>query len=177
MIIDDHERIGWIASNLSDFEDAGYRILLAYPQRTTPLPRSFSKQWDWDALVTDEQETTTTTTSLVYSQGRYNDEHPLACEVCFVAVKSFEDFTAHLKSVEHEYGVSISLSLCVRCCLCIMPCCSYYCICVIKQEWDRFACKNGVDRTIRENLPFGRSSEVCVIKFIQSHLKVVFFFL
>uniref|UniRef100_M4DTU8 NYN domain-containing protein n=1 Tax=Brassica campestris TaxID=3711 RepID=M4DTU8_BRACM len=130
MIIDDHERIGWIASNLSDFEDAGYRILLAYPQRTTPLPRSFSKQWDWDALVTDEQETTTTTTSLVYSQGRYNDEHPLACEVCFVAVKSFEDFTAHLKSVEHEYG-----------------------------EWDRFACKNGVDRTIRENLPFGRSSE------------------
>ncbi|XP_009148362.1 uncharacterized protein LOC103871806 [Brassica rapa] len=131
MIIDDHERIGWIASNLSDFEDAGYRILLAYPQRTTPLPRSFSKQWDWDALVTDEQETTTTTTSLVYSQGRYNDEHPLACEVCFVAVKSFEDFTAHLKSVEHEYG-----------------------------EWDRFACKNGVDRTIRENLPFGRSSEM-----------------
>ncbi|KAH0921190.1 hypothetical protein HID58_021208 [Brassica napus] len=133
----------WIASNLSDFEDAGYRILLAYPQRTTPLPRSFSKQWDWDALVSDEQETTTTTTtSLVYSQGKYNDEHPLACEVCFVAVKSFEDFTAHLKSVEHEYG-----------------------------EWDRFACKNGVDRTIRENLPFGRSSEVCVIKFIQSHLK------
>lgn len=49
-------------------------------------------------------------------------------------------------------------------------------LCVIKQEWDRFACKNGVDRTIRENLPFGRSSEVCVIKFIQSHLKVVFFF-
>ncbi|KAH0853894.1 hypothetical protein HID58_090616 [Brassica napus] len=137
----------WIASNLSDFEDAGYRILLAYPQRTTPLPRSFSKQWDWDALVSDEQETTTTTTtSLVYSQGKYNDEHPLACEVCFVAVKSFEDFTAHLKSVEHEYG-----------------------------EWDRFACKNGVDRTIRENLPFGRSSEVCVIKFIQSHLKVGFF--
>ncbi|CAN7098072.1 unnamed protein product, partial [Brassica rapa subsp. narinosa] len=135
MIIDDHERIGWIASNLSDFEDAGYRILLAYPQRTTPLPRSFSKQWDWDALVSDEQETTTTTTttttSLVYSQGKYNDEHPLACEVCFVAVKSFEDFTAHLKSVEHEYG-----------------------------EWDRFACKNGVDRTIRENLPFGRSSEM-----------------
>nr|VDC65376.1 unnamed protein product [Brassica rapa] len=146
MIIDDHERIGWIASNLSDFEDAGYRILLAYPQRTTPLPRSFSKQWDWDALVSDEQETTTTTTttSLVYSQGKYNDEHPLACEVCFVAVKSFEDFTAHLKSVEHEYG-----------------------------EWDRFACKNGVDRTIRENLPFGRSSEVCVIKFIHITVALV----
>ncbi|CAN7040132.1 unnamed protein product [Brassica oleracea var. botrytis] len=134
VIIDDHERIGWIASKLSDLEDSGYRILLAYPQRylaTTPLPRSFSKQWDWDALVFDEQETTTTTTSLVYSQGRYNDEHPLACEVCFVAVKSFEDFTAHLNSVEHEYG-----------------------------EWDRFACKNGVDRTIRENLPLGRSSEM-----------------
>ncbi|KAL0719493.1 hypothetical protein Bca4012_068817 [Brassica carinata] len=135
MIIDDHERIGWVASTLSDLEDAGYTILLAYPQRylatTTPLlPRSFSKQWDWDALVFDEQEEITTTTSLVSSQGKYNDEYPWACEVCFVADKSFEDFTAHLKSVEHEYG-----------------------------EWDTFACKNGVDRTIRENLPLGRSPE------------------
>lgn len=123
MIIDDHERIGWIASKLSRLEDAGYRILLAYPPQrdlaATPFPRSFSKQWDWDALVFDDgQETTTTTTSLVFSQGKYNDEFPFACEVCFVAVKTFEDFTAHLKSVEHEYGVSISFSLSVRCCLC-----------------------------------------------------------
>ncbi|XP_056853747.1 uncharacterized protein LOC108807655 [Raphanus sativus] len=140
MIIDDHERIGWIASKLSRLEDAGYRILLAYPPQrdlaaTTPFPRSFSKQWDWDALVFDEQETTTTTTtSLVFSQGKYNDEYPWACEVCFVAVQSFEDFTAHLKSVEHEYG-----------------------------EWDRYASKNGVDRTIRENLPLGRSKEMDVL--------------
>ncbi|XP_056845736.1 uncharacterized protein LOC130496984 [Raphanus sativus] len=139
MIIDEHERIGWMASQLSDLEDAGYRILLAYPPQrdlaATPFPRSFSKQWDWDALVfDDEHETTTTTTSLVFSQGKYNDEFPFACEVCFVAVKTFEDFTAHLKSVEHEYG-----------------------------EWDSYASKNGVDRTIRENLPLGRSKEMDVL--------------
>ncbi|KAF3590202.1 hypothetical protein DY000_02028113 [Brassica cretica] len=50
MIIDSHERlgVGWLASTLSDLEDEGFTILLAYPQCdgiAKPLPRSFSKQW------------------------------------------------------------------------------------------------------------------------------------
>ncbi|KAF3499993.1 hypothetical protein F2Q69_00044681 [Brassica cretica] len=105
MVIDGQEQLGWLAGTLSELEDKGFRILLAYPHRdlaATPFP---CKQWDWAALFSDEQETTTaTTTSLIGGS-------PWSCEVCFVAAPSLEDFTTHLKSVKHAYGVSISLSL------------------------------------------------------------------
>ena len=106
MLIDGHEQLGWLAETLSEFEDMGFRILLAYPHRdpaATPFP---CKQWDWAALFSDEQETTTT--SLVVNS---SVKSPWFCEVCFVAAPSLEDFTTHLKSVKHAYGVSISLSL------------------------------------------------------------------
>lgn len=56
MIIDSHERlgVGWLASTLSNLKDEGYTILLAYPQCdgiAKPLPRSYSKQWYWQDLV------------------------------------------------------------------------------------------------------------------------------
>ncbi|KAH0876609.1 hypothetical protein HID58_064003, partial [Brassica napus] len=54
-----------------------------------------------------------------------------SCSVCFVAAPSFEDFTTHLKSVEHEF-----------------------------REWDRHASKYSLDRTNLNNLPFGRSQEL-----------------
>ncbi|KAF2541545.1 hypothetical protein F2Q68_00032497 [Brassica cretica] len=54
-----------------------------------------------------------------------------SCSVCFVAAPSFEDFTTHLKSVEHEF-----------------------------REWDRYASKHALDRTNLNNLPFGRSKEL-----------------
>lgn len=95
MVIDGHEQLGWLAGTLSELEDKGFRIL---------------KQWDWAALFSDEQETTTT--SLVVNS---SVKSPWFCEVCFVAAPSLEDFTTHLKSVKHAYGVSISpsLSLCL----------------------------------------------------------------
>ena len=108
MLIDGHEQLGWLAETLSEFEDKGFRILLAYPHRdpaATPFP---CKQWDWAALFSDEQETTTT--SLVVNS---SVKSPWFCEVCFVAAPSLEDFTTHLKSVKHAYGVRISLSLCL----------------------------------------------------------------
>ncbi|XP_013722330.2 uncharacterized protein LOC106426163 [Brassica napus] len=98
MVIDGQEQLGWLAGTLSELEDKGFRILLAYPHRdlaATPFP---CKQWDWAALFSDEQETTTaTTTSLIGGS-------PWFCEVCFVAAPSLEDFTTHLKSVKHAYG-------------------------------------------------------------------------
>ncbi|CAN7034673.1 unnamed protein product [Brassica oleracea var. botrytis] len=98
MVIDGQEQLGWLAGTLSELEDKGFRILLAYPHRdlaATPFP---CKQWDWAALFSDEQETTTaTTTSLIGGS-------PWSCEVCFVAAPSLEDFTTHLKSVKHAYG-------------------------------------------------------------------------
>ncbi|CAN6833929.1 unnamed protein product [Brassica oleracea var. botrytis] len=99
MLIDGHEQLGWLAETLSEFEDKGFRILLAYPHRdpaATPFP---CKQWDWAALFSDEQETTTT--SLVVNSSVIS---PWFCEVCFVAAPSLEDFTTHLKSVKHAYG-------------------------------------------------------------------------
>ncbi|XP_018435432.2 uncharacterized protein LOC108807669 [Raphanus sativus] len=157
MVIDGHEQLGWLAFTLSHFEDNGYRIILAYPQRdlATPFPRIFSKlwdqrqtytyngpppaenvsrsavEWDWDALISDEQEVTTPTTSLVVKHDKFYGESPWSCSVCSGAAPSFEDFTTHLKSVEHEF-----------------------------REWDRHARKYGLDRTNRNNLPFGRSQEL-----------------
>lgn len=68
-------------------------------------------EWDWDALISDEQEVTTPTTNLVVKHDKFYGESPWSCSVCFGAAPSFEDFTTHLKSVEHEFRVSISLSL------------------------------------------------------------------
>ncbi|CAN7064881.1 unnamed protein product, partial [Brassica rapa subsp. trilocularis] len=93
----------------------------------TPFPRTFTNQWFWDALLSYKLEPTTTTTILV---NKCND-YPWSCSVCFVAAPSFEDFTIHLKSVQHEF-----------------------------REWDRHASKYNLDRTNRNNLPFGRSQEL-----------------
>ncbi|CDY28344.1 BnaC01g35140D [Brassica napus] len=92
----------------------------------TPFPLTFTDQCDWDALLSYKLETTTTT-SLVNKCNGYR----WSCSVCFVAAPSFEDFTTHLKSVEHEF-----------------------------REWDRYASKHALDRTNRNNLPFGRSKEL-----------------
>ncbi|KAG2303057.1 hypothetical protein Bca52824_031708 [Brassica carinata] len=105
MLIDRHEQLGWLAGTLFDLENGGFRILLAYPQRdlATPFPCSFSKEWDWDAFISDTQETTTTTASLVVNFSDKMGGSPFFCEVCFVAAQSLEDFTTHLKAAEHAY--------------------------------------------------------------------------
>ncbi|CAN7138876.1 unnamed protein product [Brassica rapa subsp. narinosa] len=129
MVIDGHEQLRCLAPALYDLEDGGYTILIAYPQPhlATPFPRTFTNQWFWDALLSYKLEPTTTTTILV---NKCND-YPWSCSVCFVAAPSFEDFTTHLKSVQHEF-----------------------------REWDRHASKYNLDRTNRNNLPFGRSQEL-----------------
>ncbi|CAN6920129.1 unnamed protein product [Brassica oleracea] len=118
MVIDGHEQLGWLAPTLCDLEHD--RDL------ATPFPLTFTDQCDWDALLSYKLETTTTT-SLVNKCNGYR----WSCSVCFVAAPSFEDFTTHLKSVEHEF-----------------------------REWDRYASKHALDRTNLNNLPFGRSKEL-----------------
>ncbi|CAN6883460.1 unnamed protein product [Brassica oleracea] len=127
MVIDGHEQLRCLAPALYDLEDGGYTILIAYPQRhlATPFPRTFTNQLYWDALLSYKLEEPTTI--LV---NKCND-YSWSCSVCFVAAPSFEDFTTHLKSVEHEF-----------------------------REWDRHASKYSLDRTNRNNLPFGRSQDL-----------------
>ncbi|WZZ20052.1 hypothetical protein YC2023_121439 [Brassica napus] len=145
MVIDGHEQLRCLAPALYDLEDGGYTILIAYPQPhlATPFPRTFTNQWFWDALLSYKLEPTSTTILV----NKCND-YPWSCSVCFVAAPSFEDFTTHLKSVQHEFRVTISLSLSLS--LSLSAAC----------EWDRHASKYNLDRTNRNNLPFGRSQEL-----------------
>ncbi|XP_013583676.1 PREDICTED: uncharacterized protein LOC106292605 [Brassica oleracea var. oleracea] len=134
MVIDGHEQLRCLAPALYDLEDVGYTILIAYPQRhlATPFPRTFTNQLYWDALLSYKlEEAATTTTTTTRSLVNKCNDYPWSCSVCFVAAPSFEDFTTHLKSVEHEF-----------------------------REWDRHASKYSLDRTNRNNLPFGRSQEL-----------------
>ncbi|KAJ4898708.1 putative endonuclease or glycosyl hydrolase [Raphanus sativus] len=105
MIIDSHERlgVGWLASTLSNLKDEGYTILLAYPQCdgiAKPLPRSYSKQWYWQDLVSDEQKTIT---SLDLKEDCY-ERNIVFCSLCYFESQIFEDLPTHLKTEGHAYS-------------------------------------------------------------------------
>ncbi|EOA17422.1 hypothetical protein CARUB_v10005726mg [Capsella rubella] len=105
-------------SQVSELSLKGNRLLWAYPcvpSEPSCFSAVVSKTWLWTSLL--EAPVDDSDHELVVSKDKCVLSRPWYCSVCHVECHSFEDFTTHLKSEQHDKRVSIDFSALSKYCI------------------------------------------------------------